>query len=53
MAINLPKGQKVDLIKTNPRLTKTIMGLVWDTNQYDNGLFSDLDASAFLLDSNG
>lgn len=53
MAINLSKGQKVDLTKTNPGLTKTIIGLGWDTNQYDGGAAFDLDASAFLLDSTG
>lgn len=28
MAINLQKGQKVDLTKSNPGLTKVIVGLV-------------------------
>jgi tellurium resistance protein TerD len=32
MAISLSKGQKVDLTKTNPGLTKVVVGLGWDTN---------------------
>lgn len=50
MAISLSKGQRVDLTKTNPGLTKVIIGLGWDTNRYDGGHDFDLDASAFLLD---
>ena len=49
MAINLSKGQKVDLTKTNPGLKKVIVGLGWDTNKYDGSADFDLDASAFLL----
>ncbi len=53
MAVNLRKGQKVDLTKTNPGLKKITVGLGWDTNRYDGGFDFDLDASAFLLDGNG
>ncbi|UAC46962.1 TerD family protein [Bacillus aquiflavi] len=53
MTINLSKGQRIDLTKTNPGLTKIIIGLGWDTNQYDGGHNFDLDASAFLTDENG
>ena len=53
MAINLQKGQKIDLTKTNPGLTKIMVGLGWDTNKYDGGSAFDLDASAFLLDGAG
>ena len=49
MAVNLQKGQKVDLTKTNPGLKKLVVGLGWDTNKYDSGGEFDLDASAFLL----
>ena len=49
MAISLKKGQKVDLTKGNPGLTKLLIGLGWDTNKYDGGSDFDLDASAFLL----
>ena len=53
MAISLAKGQKVDLTKTNPGLSKILIGLGWDTNRYDGGAQFDLDASAFMLGDNG
>jgi len=53
MTIVLSKGQRVDLTKTNPGLTKAIIGLGWDTNKYSGGQDFDLDASAFLADGNG
>ncbi len=53
MGINLSKGQRIDLTKTNPGLTKVIVGLGWDTNRYSGGHDFDLDASAFLTDANG
>lgn len=53
MAVSLKKGQKVDLTKTNPGLTKIIVGLGWDTNKYDGGFDFDLDAAAFLLSDTG
>lgn len=53
MAVNLTKGQKVDLTKSNPGLSKIIVGLGWDTNKYDGGSDFDLDASAFLLGADG
>lgn len=53
MTIVLSKGQRVDLTKTNPGLTKAIIGLGWDTNKYSGGGDFDLDASAFLAGSNG
>ena len=53
MAISLKKGQKVDLTKTNPGLTKILVGLGWDTNKYDGGSDFDLDAAAFLLNASG
>lgn len=52
MGIQLAKGQRIDLTKTNPGLTKAIIGLGWDTNKYQGGHDFDLDASAFLVDSN-
>ncbi|MED3561989.1 TerD family protein [Bacillus xiapuensis] len=52
MGINLAKGQRIDLTKTNPGLTKAIIGLGWDTNRYSGGHDFDLDASAFLTDAN-
>ncbi len=53
MAVNLTKGQKVDLTKTNPGLTKIVVGLGWDVNKYDGGHDFDLDAAAFLLSGAG
>lgn len=53
MAVNLRKGQKVDLTKSNPGLSKLTVGLGWDVNRYDGGADFDLDASAFLLGANG
>lgn len=53
MAVNLSKGQKVDLTKTNPGLQKLLVGLGWDVNKYDGGSDFDLDAAAFLLGGNG
>lgn len=53
MAVGLVKGQKVDLTKGNPGLSKLIIGLGWDTNQFDAGADFDLDAAAFLCGENG
>jgi tellurium resistance protein TerD len=53
MAINLQKGQKVDLTKTNPGLKKIIIGLGWDTNKFDGSQDFDLDAAAFLAGAGG
>ena len=53
MAVNLSKGQKIDLTKGNPGLSKLMIGLGWDVNKYDGGADFDLDASAFLLGANG
>lgn len=50
MAINLRKGQRVAL-EDNMKLA--MVGLGWDTNRYDGGYDFDLDASVFLLGSNG
>ncbi len=53
MAINLSKGQKIDLTKTNPGLSKITVGLGWDTNKYDGGKDFDLDVSLFLTNAAG
>ncbi|HCL4480054.1 TPA: TerD family protein [Clostridium botulinum] len=49
--LNLQKNDILDLTKRNPGLRKITVGLGWDVAQV-GGTF-DLDASAFLLDSNG
>ncbi|MFD2370603.1 TerD family protein [Brevibacillus sp. GCM10020057] len=48
MALTVVKGQKVDVTKTTPGLTKVIVGLGWNAG---NGM--ELDASAFQLGSTG
>ncbi|WP_226001424.1 TerD family protein [Paenibacillus sp. BJ-4] len=53
MTISLSKGQRIDLTKTNPCLTRVVVGLGWDTNKYSGGADFDLDASAFLLYEDG
>lgn len=53
MAINLSKGQKIDLTKTNPGLKNILAGLGWDTNKYDGGKDFDLDASVFMTGASG
>ena len=69
MAINLQKGQKIDLTKGNSGLTKLMVGLGWDPVEGPpkksggllNSLFGgggsrpnfDCDASVFMLDEKG
>ena len=53
MAIQLSKGQRIDLTKTDPGIKKIIIGLGWDVKQFDGGQDFDLDASVFLLGANG
>ena len=51
MSVNLQKGQKVDLRKPDGgQLTRVMVGLGWDERE-DAGDAFDLDASAFLLNS--
>lgn len=50
MGISLQKGQKIDLTKGNPGLSRILIGLGWDTNKYSGGTDFDLDATAFMLD---
>ncbi len=52
MAITLSKGGNISLSKTDPTLTKLIIGLGWDTRATDGQDF-DLDASAFLTNASG
>ena len=52
MAISLGKGGNLSLTKTDPSLSKILVGLGWDERSTDGNDF-DLDASAFLLNSNG
>ncbi len=52
MALTLSKGQNLSLTKTDPGLSKILVGLGWDERQTDGAEF-DLDASAFLLSEAG
>ncbi len=52
MALSLQKGANLSLTKTDPSLTKVLVGLGWDPRATDGQEF-DLDASAFLLNSAG
>lgn len=53
MPVSLQKGQKVSITKDNPGLSKVVVGLGWDVNQYDTGGDFDLDAAAFLVTDTG
>ncbi|QQZ27422.1 TerD family protein [Thiothrix subterranea] len=52
MALSLQKGGNLSLSKTDPSLTKILIGLGWDERSTDGAGF-DLDASAFLLTASG
>ena len=52
MAVNLSKGQNLNLSKTVAGLTKVKVGLGWDARSTDGAAF-DLDASAFMLKDDG
>lgn len=52
MTVSLVKGQKVNLTKDNAGLHHLHVGLGWDVSGVEGAKF-DLDASAFLLGSNG
>ena len=53
MAIQLSKGQRIDLTKNDPTLQKIVIGLGWDVKNFDGGQDFDLDASAFILNAHG
>jgi tellurium resistance protein TerD len=52
VALTLSKGGNLSLSKTDPNLTKILVGLGWDPRATDGAEF-DLDASALLLGANG
>ncbi|MDY7561496.1 TerD family protein [Pseudomonas sp. 10B1] len=52
MALTLQKGGNLSLSKTDPTLTKILVGLGWDPRA-TNGQEFDLDASALLVGANG
>jgi len=53
MSINLEKGGRINLSKEAPGLKNAGIGLGWDTNASDTGGAFDLDASVFMLGSDG
>ena len=53
MGVCLTKGQKVSLTKDNEGLSKIIVGIGWDINQFDTGGDFDLDSVAFMVGDNG
>ncbi|HBE9449937.1 TPA: TerD family protein [Clostridioides difficile] len=64
MSINLSKGDKIDLKKSNPGLSNILVGLGWDPVQQSGGGFLkslfgggqadiDCDASVFMLNQEG
>lgn len=64
MSINLSKGDKIDLKKSNPGLSNILVGLGWDPVQQSGGGFFkslfgggqadiDCDASVFMLNQEG
>lgn len=53
MSINLNKGERINLSKEAPGLKNASIGLGWDVNATDTGAAFDLDASGFMLGTNG
>ena len=53
MGVCLTKGQKVSLTKDNEGLSKIIVGIGWDINQFDSGGDFDFDSVAFMVGDNG
>jgi tellurium resistance protein TerD len=53
MAISLSKGERINLSKEAPDLKNAGIGLGWDINTTDTGTAFDLDASVFMLGTNG
>lgn len=52
--LTLEKGNKVNLEKEDgTSLSKVLIGLGWDPNKYDGSEDFDLDASVFMLKSDG
>ncbi len=52
MALSLQKGGNLSLSKTDPTLSKLVVGLGWDPRATDGAEF-DLDASVFMLNAAG
>ena len=52
MALSLNKGGNLSLTKTDPNLTKLLIGLGWDERATSGAEF-DLDASVFFTQHGG
>ena len=52
MAISLQKGGNISLSRTNPNLTRILVGLGWEARETSGDDF-DLDASVFMVQENG
>jgi tellurium resistance protein TerD len=52
MAITLQKGGNINLSKSDPNLTKVLIGLGWEARATQGSDF-DLDASLFMVQENG
>ncbi len=58
VTVSLQKGQKVDLTKNNPGISRIMVGLGWDPVEQRGGLFGkrrpdiDCDASVIMLNEN-
>lgn len=53
MPVSLQKGQKVSITKDKPGLSKILVGIGWDINNFDTGGAFDLDSEAFLVGEDG
>ena len=51
MGIDLSKGERINLSKSNPGLKRVRVGLGWSANQFDTGGSYDLDASVFVCEA--
>jgi tellurium resistance protein TerD len=52
MAVQLNKGNNINLSKTNPNLKNIVVGLGWDVRETDAETF-DLDASLLMVKADG
>lgn len=52
MAINLKKGDRINLSKEVPSLKRVRAGLGWSPNTFDTGADFDLDVSFFMCERN-
>jgi len=51
--LELKKGQKLDITKTNPNIKTISVSMGWDTKNYNGNNEFDIDAAAFVLGERG